>query len=91
MGGGRAGSGLFESHGFGRGFFMRSAKSGSLIWDGSGGGVGEGDQLTHGILFLRKRGCSFWIEDREHVAAMNSPHQESIALDANHAIFFVEN
>jgi len=66
-------------------------RSDYLIQERSGGRIGEGNQFAYGIFFLRKRRGRFGIEDGEHVAGMDSAHHQAIALDANHAIFLVEN
>ncbi len=96
---------MWESHGFGRGFsyllqlsclqhFSGLGTEGSsddLVQKCSGGRIGESDQFAYGIFFLRKRHGRLGIEDGEDIAAMDSAHHQAIALDANHAVFLVEN
>ena len=56
-----------------------------------GGRVRQGDQLAYGKFFLGEWGGRLRIDDGEHVAGAHSAQQQTVGLDTDDSIFFVED
>jgi hypothetical protein len=55
------------------------------------GRVRQSDELAYGIFFLGEWGGRLRINDGEHIAAAHSAQQQTVGLDTDDSIFFVED
>ena len=61
------------------------------VWQGCVGRIGEDDQFSDRILFVRQRNLGFGIENAEHGSAVNAPQEQAVAFNTDNSIFLVEH
>ena len=57
----------------------------------SSGWIGKGDQFSRWIIFLIKKRFGLGVDDGQDLAAANSPHEQTVALDRDDAVLFVKD
>ena len=55
------------------------------------GRIGQGDQFSGWILFRGERSLRLWIDDGQHLAAVDSPDDKAVPFDGNHSISLSED